>query len=114
MQTAHHILYDGNCKFCTAAANFALAHNSNATLVITAVQAPAARVLLRERGIQFVNLNTIYVVTPTTVLVKSKAIFAICTQLTTPYKWGRIFSLLPTWLTDGVYDFIAKNRYRLN
>ncbi len=108
------ILYDGKCKFCTAAAQFALAHSSSTTLEIIAVQESSARVLLRTRAIQFVDLNTIYFVTPTAVLVKSNAIFAICAQLKAPYKWLRMLVILPTWLTDRVYDFIARNRYRLN
>ena len=114
MTNTHYIVYDGQCKFCTAAAQFALAHAASTTLAVIAVQATEARELLRTRGIQFINLNTIYFITPSAVLVKSTAVFAICTQLKAPYKWLSSCAVLPTWLTDGVYNFIAKNRYRFN
>jgi predicted DCC family thiol-disulfide oxidoreductase YuxK len=43
---------------------------------------------------------------------KSEAVIEIAQELGGFHSLLAIFSVLPTSLCDGIYDFIAKNRYR--
>ena len=43
---------------------------------------------------------------------KSKAIFQIIKSLGGIFNCLLIFKLLPTYFTDTLYDFVAKNRYQ--
>ena len=44
-------------------------------------------------------------------LIKSRAVLEILRYTGRPYRWLRIFRLIPTTLLDRLYDWIARNRY---
>ena len=44
-------------------------------------------------------------------LLKSRAVLAILKYTSRPYRWLRIFRLLPITLLDRIYEWIARNRY---
>ncbi len=77
------------------------------------MQDKEARAFLRNFGVTFIDLNTIYFVDSKRVYVRSSAIFNICKISKFPIKTIYIFSFLPISLTDSVYKWVAKNRYRL-
>jgi len=47
------------------------------------------------------------------VCLKSRAVLKICRQLKFPYNLLHVFAILPTFLLDFAYDFIAKRRLKL-
>lgn len=103
------IIYDSECKFCT---RFSKWSQSNVkTLEIISVRSKEARKLLRDKGIKFIDLQTIYFVNDNEVWVRSKAIFKIFTNFTSPWKFISFFSFLPTSITDFGYKIFAKYRY---
>jgi predicted DCC family thiol-disulfide oxidoreductase YuxK len=109
----NYILYDSKCKFCTATVKYFLSKNLKKNLLILPVQDKEARAILRNLGISFVDLNTIYFVEDGHVFVRSQAIFHICNHLKFPWKMVSVFSFLPKKATDFIYKWIARNRYRL-
>ena len=53
-----HILYDDQCKFCTKISQWALAQNRDFTAV--SMRSPEAKAMLKHHGIQFIDLQTVY------------------------------------------------------
>ncbi len=51
--------------------------------------------------------------TDNTLFIKTEAIFKILSQLGFPWRSLLVFKLLPRFLRDKAYLFIARNRYRL-
>lgn len=109
METSNVIVYDGQCKFCTKFANWA--NNKNSALTILSVREPNAKMLLRERGVKFIDLQTIYCLQEEKVFVRSKAIFEILKLLKYPWKTMALFRYFPVAVTDFVYKQFAKYRY---
>lgn len=106
-----HILYDDQCKFCTKISQWALAQNRDFTAV--SMRSPEAKAMLKHHGIQFIDLQTVYFVN-NKVSVRSAAVFNILRHIKTPWRWLSIFRFLPSKLTDFIYKWVAKNRYRWN
>ncbi|MEJ5048298.1 DCC1-like thiol-disulfide oxidoreductase family protein [Chryseobacterium culicis] len=103
------IIYDSECKFCT---RFSKWSQSNIeTLEIISVRSKEARKILRDKGIKFIDLQTIYYVNNNEVWVRSKAIFEILANFTSPWRFISFFSFLPTFFTDFCYKIFAKYRY---
>jgi predicted DCC family thiol-disulfide oxidoreductase YuxK len=75
---------------------------------------PRAKLELKKYGVQFINKNTIYYLAREKVFTKSHAIFQIALQETYPFKILSLGRFLPKSFTDRIYDWVAKNRYRLN
>lgn len=43
--------------------------------------------------------------------VKSRAVLSILKYTRWPYRWLRFFGILPDFILDPIYDFIARKRY---
>lgn len=105
------ILYDDQCKFCTKISVWAVGQNPNLTAL--GVRTTDAKELLKSHGIQYIDLQTVYFVSDK-VSVRSAAAFNILRHTKAPWRWLSILRHLPLPLTDYCYNFIARNRYRLN
>jgi len=105
------IIYDGNCRFCLRFVQWCTKINS--IFKTLSVREKEAKLLLKEKGLRFIDLQTIYFLEDDKILVRSKAIFAICRKLKYPWKLLAIFEVLPTPLTDYFYRLFAKFRYSI-
>ncbi len=105
------IIYDGECRFCRAFTTWSSKKNN--TFAAIPVKSKEARKLLREAGIQFVSLQTIYLIDSINVYKKSAAVFRILDSIGFPWRAIGLFSILPLKWTDYLYDTFARYRYRL-
>jgi predicted DCC family thiol-disulfide oxidoreductase YuxK len=103
------IIFDNNCKFCTSFANWA--KNKNSKFQTQPVRSKEARQLLKEKGIQFINLQTVYYIQED-VYTKSKAVLKILNESKTIYKYLYVFRIFPKRITDWLYDIFAKHRHK--
>ena len=103
------IIYDSNCKFCTRFSQWCVEKNTD--FKILSVREKPAKTLLREKGIKFIDLQTIYFLDNNQYFVRSKAIFRILSYFRFPWKSISFLSFLPTFLTDFGYKIFAKYRY---
>lgn len=103
------ILFDSNCKFCVHFANWCV--NKRSSFKILSVRDIQAKALLRNVGVKFIDLQTIYFIQDENVFVRSKAIFKILEFVNYPWKLIVLFQYLPVRLTDYFYKLFAKYRY---
>lgn len=103
------IIYDSNCKFCTYFAAWCVQKNKN--FLILSVRDVDAKLRLRNVGIKFIDLQTIYFIEEQNVFVRSKAIFKILGFINYPWRLMSFFKYLPVKMTDYFYKVFAKYRY---
>lgn len=107
------IFYDGECGFCNYIVAFILKNESKPTFYFTALQNDLAKQLLvHERGLQ-INFDTFYLLYEGKLYTKSKGFFRLAKELKYPIRLLRIFRFCPSFITDKVYDFIAKRRKKI-
>ena len=105
------VLYDGDCNFCKKWVNFTsrkLRKNEISFIPFNSIKG-----LEKIEKFQIKNQNSVAYIHDDIVFFKSRAILKICKQLQFPYNLLQFSKIIPNFLLDFVYDFIAKRRLKL-
>lgn len=106
------IIYDNKCSLCISWVSFIYKNkDQRCEIDCIPVRSIEAKNLLKDNGIQFIDLNTIYAIRNKVVYKKSTAIFIILSFSKMPYKLFSNFKYLPMRLTDFLYTQFAKRRF---
>lgn len=105
------VLFDGECHFCDASVQFILARDRKAAFQFAALQSEAGQALLKEFSVPS-DVNSLVLIEGSYYYTKSTAALKIAKQLDGLWKllYGAI--LIPRPIRDGLYRYIAKNRYK--
>lgn len=106
------IVFDAECILCSANAQFVLRHDRARRFRLASMQNEVGAGLYRHFGIDPDNPETMIVVDGDRVLRNSDAVLAIYAGLGGPWKALTVFRLVPRFLRDPLYLWIARNRYR--
>ena len=107
------ILFDGVCNFCNYWVNFILDHDTQNIFKFTALQSEKGRELLDNFELPKDDFDSFILISQNNVYKKSSAAFEIAKQLNGWPKYFASLRFLPLTFTDLVYDFIARNRYKI-
>lgn len=106
------IFFDGNCMLCN---NFIayLVKKKRPALFFCDIHSQTANNLLSEFRLYKTPKNTIYFLKDNQLFTKSTAVIKIMSQLNPFLKVvGNIFLIVPQFIRDTAYSFIANNRYK--
>ena len=107
------ILFDGLCNLCDATVQFIIKRDTKDVFRFVSLQSDLGRKLLQKLPIEFQLIDSVILYESEKVFFyKSQAVFEIVKSIGGIYYCLLIFKLLPNTITNAVYDFIAKNRYR--
>ncbi len=108
------MLFDGHCNLCNGAVDFILTREKTPTLKFASLQSDAGRALLAKHGVALPegDPDSVILVEDGVVWERSDAGLRIARHLTFPWSLVGAFGWVPRVVRDGVYKFIARNRYR--
>lgn len=106
------ILFDGVCNFCNYWVNFIIDRDINDRFKFASLQSEYGQELLREFNLPADNFDSFILISGDQIFQKSEAAFKISQNLVGWPRLIAIFSFLPRFITNFVYDLIAKNRYK--
>ena len=106
------VLFDGVCNFCNSSVNFIIRHDKKERYKFAALQSDLGKMLSEKHGIDQSKIDSIILIDNGNVFVKSSAILRITKNLNYLYPLLFGFIIIPKFIRDGVYDFIARNRYK--
>jgi predicted DCC family thiol-disulfide oxidoreductase YuxK len=111
------VFFDGVCGLCNGFVDFVMARDPGGVFRFAALQGETAAIKLGRalrdnpesdtaglRSIVFCDENQIY--------RKSEAVLRIVATLGGIWTLARLLQWVPKTLSDAVYDFVARNRYR--
>ena len=106
------VIFDGVCNLCNASVDFLMRKDTQRRFFFTANQSEAGRTLLEAQGKIADDVSTIYFWDGQHLFERSTAALQIARRLPYPWKllWG--FIIFPKFFRDGVYNWIARNRYK--
>jgi predicted DCC family thiol-disulfide oxidoreductase YuxK len=108
------ILFDGVCNLCSRAVRFILRRDRAKVFRFAAMQSVAGRELLEAHGLPKGGVEYLVLVEGGRAHTKSDAVIRIASRLTWPWRcWAFFVRLVPRFLRDLKYDFIARVRYRI-
>lgn len=110
MQTI--IFFDGLCNLCNGAVQFAIKRDTKNVFKFASLQSDIAVTELAKYGVNPNQLNSIVLLEEGKIYQKSTAALRIAKRLTGLWPLLYVFIIVPPFIRDGIYRFIAKNRYK--
>jgi predicted DCC family thiol-disulfide oxidoreductase YuxK len=105
------ILFDGICNLCNKSVQFILKRDPEGIFKFASMQSKAGEKLLKQYGFNG-EIKSILLIDNDKVYRKSSAALRIAGKLHGFWKLLVVFQVIPPFLRDLIYDYIAKNRYR--
>lgn len=106
------ILFDGVCNLCNNAVQFVIKHDKAGKFKFAALQSDYAKQALANLPFDLSSLSSIVLIDRGEIYTKSTAALKIAKYLSSGLSLLHLFIIFPKFLRDGVYDIIAKNRYK--
>ncbi|MCY1485989.1 hypothetical protein D3C87_205190 [compost metagenome] len=107
------ILFDGVCNLCDSSIQFIIKHDKKDLFRFVALQSEIGMEIIKHIGVDTSKIDSILLYEPgKAYYYKAEAALKIAKELGGIYTVISWFGILPKFLTNSVYDYIAKNRYK--
>lgn len=112
MEQQSIILFDGLCNLCDGAVKFVIKHDIDKNFLFTSLQSEIGQKLLNQYNLPLENFNSFTLVQNNKVYTRSTAALKVAKQLKGGIKFIYLFIIIPSFIRDTIYDWIARNRYK--
>lgn len=112
MQQSAIILFDGVCNFCNSAVNFVIRHDKKSIIKFAALQSDQGNELLKQHRLSTKEFDSFIFIENGKVYTKSTAALKVCRCLNNLWPAFYGFIIVPRFIRDGIYSFIAAHRYK--
>lgn len=112
MQAPLIILFDGVCNLCNGFVQFVIKRDPHAKFKFGTLQSNKAIELLIPHHINPEELNSVIFIENNKVYTQSDAAIKIAQHLGSAWPLAASLLIIPKFIRNAVYRFIAKNRYR--
>nr|WP_255700835.1 thiol-disulfide oxidoreductase DCC family protein [Flavobacterium sp. AS60] len=106
------ILFDGVCNLCDSSVQFVIKHDKKDIFRFIPLQSELGQKMINHIGISASAIDSTILYENDNAYYKAQAAFRILKDLNSPYRFLLIFSILPNSVSNFIYDYIAKNRYK--
>ena len=106
------VLFDGVCNLCNGAVQFIISRDPKGYFNYAALQSEAGQRLLEVYHHSRTEINTIILIQNGKRYTKSTAALLVARRLTSLWPLLSVFIVIPRFLRDPIYDYIARNRYK--
>ena len=106
------LLFDGHCNLCNAWVRFIVQRDTSKKILFAPLQGPIGRKMLEEHKIDVNYTDSLVFFEEERFSVSSTAALKIFSYMDGWERHLRILSVVPRPFRDGLYNFIAKNRYK--
>ena len=106
------ILFDGVCNLCNGFVIYIIKKDKKNKLQFAALQSTAGEILLSKFKIDKVKTDSIIFVDGENYYERSSAALHIAKHLSGAFPLLYGFIIIPKFIRDGIYNWIARNRYK--
>lgn len=106
------VLFDGNCNLCNKSVQFILEKERNAELHFTSLQSENGKALLRQFNYSEDYQESVLFYETGQLYNESRAALKIARYLKAPWSWLRVFWIVPGFMRNWAYRFVAKRRIK--
>lgn len=112
MQIQSVIFFDGLCNLCNGAVQFIIERDTNNVYHFASLQSDFAKNELSKFDIDTAQMNSFILLENGKIYQRSTAALRVSKKLRGLWPLLYIFIIIPPFIRDGFYDYIAKNRYK--
>ncbi|WP_425414721.1 thiol-disulfide oxidoreductase DCC family protein [Peribacillus kribbensis] len=105
------ILFDGVCNFCSGAVRFIIKRDPHARFSFASLQSDIGKNMIAAYNIPS-HLDSIILIEDGHVFYYSSAALKIAARLKGAWRTAAVLFIVPPFIRNRVYTFIAKNRYK--
>ncbi|HLT33966.1 MAG TPA: DCC1-like thiol-disulfide oxidoreductase family protein [Aquaticitalea sp.] len=107
------VLFDGVCNLCDASVQYIIKHDKKDVFRFAALQSDVGQQIIKNFNIDTKKTDSILLYTHEKGLsYKSTAALKIASHLGFPRNLMTVFLVVPSFIRNWAYDYIAQNRYR--
>jgi predicted DCC family thiol-disulfide oxidoreductase YuxK len=107
------LLFDGVCHVCNASVAFLLRHDRKGRMYFAPYQSETGRALSAAYGLSSSDLNSVAVIHNEVCYTKTAAVVQALKLLGSGWVVPAfLMGLVPTVVSNAVYDWVARNRYK--
>jgi predicted DCC family thiol-disulfide oxidoreductase YuxK len=106
------ILFDGVCNLCNGAVQFVIKRDNKNQFLFASLQSGEGKQILEDRNFPMNKMDSFFLIENGKVYDKSTAALKVLKKLSGPWSLLYGFIIVPRFIRDGVYNWIAKNRYQ--
>lgn len=106
------LLYDGVCNFCDSTVNFIIKRDPEAHFNFAALQSETGQLIQKSFGLDVEKLDSLVLIENKKMYRKSSAALRIARKLKGLYPLLFGLIIIPPFIRDAIYDFVARNRYK--
>lgn len=107
------VVFDAQCLLCNGWVQFLLRHDRRGVFRFASIQGTAGRRLLADAGLAVDGLQTLLLVDGPSTWQHTAAIFRVLHGLGWPWRLAWLGWLVPAFVRDSLYRWVARNRYRV-
>lgn len=108
----HIVLFDGVCNFCDSSVQFIIRKERKPILKFASLQSPTGQSLLKKFNLDPTKIDSVVFVSGEKVYLKSTAALYLVKRLKGLYPLLFGFIIVPPFIRNAVYDWVARNRYK--
>ena len=106
------LLFDGVCNLCNASVQWVLLRDKKNVFQFAALQSEAGQEILKKFGMETEHFDSVVLVEGDRIYTQSDAALGVATRLGGVWQLMGVFKIVPRFIRNAVYDWIARNRYR--
>jgi len=107
------ILFDGYCNLCSASVQFILKYERSPVFYFSSLQSNFVKENYPELHHETTDPDTVILIENNEIHYRSDAALKISRRLKSPLNYLYNLRFIPRFLRDGIYNFIARNRYNI-
>ena len=106
------IFFDGVCNLCTGSVQFIIKHDPKHYFRFASLQSEIGQQLLKENNLPTEGFGSFILFENGKIFTQSTAALRVTKKLTGLWPGLSAFLIVPPFIRNGVYNWIAKNRYK--
>lgn len=106
------VLFDGVCNLCSSSVQFIIAHDKKNQFLFGSLQGDAGQQYLKKFNLPANAFNSFMLVEDETLYTRSTAALRMLKYLGGGWAFLYAFIIVPGFIRDGIYNLVAKNRYK--
>lgn len=105
------ILFDGVCNLCNHSVQFVIKRDKEAKFSFASLQSETGKKILEQFHLPSDKFNSFILYEDGKIYTHSTGALRMLSQLK-GWKWTGALKYVPRFIRDGVYNLVAKNRYK--
>ncbi len=106
------ILFDGVCNLCNSSVQFIIKNDPAGDFKFAALQSEIGQDILKRFNMKTDEYGTFILYENGEIYTKSTGVLHVIKHFKNYYRFFYFFIVIPPFIRDYLYNFVARNRYR--